>query len=115
MITNKVPEEGKTSAYKCGNLIDLCLGPHLKSTGVVKVFKVTKNSACYWLGNDKNDHLQRVYGVSFQSEKEKEDYEKLMKELEERDHRHIGTKQDLFMWYNKNNKFYIIQYLIGMT
>lgn len=98
LITNKVPEEGKTSAYKCGNLIDLCLGPHLRSTGVVKVFKITKNSSCYWLGNEENDVLQRVYGVSFFSQTEKEAYEKLMRELEERDHRHLGNVQDLFTW-----------------
>lgn len=72
LIKNKIPENGKTTAYKCGDLIDLCMGPHLISTGIAKSFKVTKNSSCYWLGNAQNDSLQRVYGVSFPNVKEME-------------------------------------------
>lgn len=65
MIQNKVPEGSYTSAYKVGTLIDLCTGPHLPHSGRIKAFKVIKNSAAYWLGNNKNDDLQRVYGVAF--------------------------------------------------
>jgi threonyl-tRNA synthetase len=65
LIKNKVPEDGLTSAYRCGNLIDLCTGPHLPSADRVKGFKVTKNSSAYWLGKKENDDLQRVYAVSF--------------------------------------------------
>lgn len=65
LIQSKVPEGGLTSAYRCGNLIDLCTGPHLPSAGLVKGFKVTKNSSSYWLGKKENDNLQRVYAVSF--------------------------------------------------
>ena len=54
-----------TSAYRCGDFIDLCTGPHVPNTGLIKAFKVTKNSACYWLGNKDLDDLQRIYGVSF--------------------------------------------------
>jgi threonyl-tRNA synthetase len=100
LITNKIPENGKTTAYRCGNLIDLCMGPHLISTGIVKSFKVTKNSACYWLGNAKNDSLQRVYGVTFPSEKEMKEWIKRKEEEEKRDHRNIGKQQDLFMFHN---------------
>jgi threonyl-tRNA synthetase len=100
LISNKIPEGGKTTAYKCGNLIDLCMGPHLISTGIAKSFKVMKNSACYWLGNSKNDSLQRVYGVTFPSEKEMKEYLKRKEEEEKRDHRNIGKQQDLFMFHN---------------
>jgi threonyl-tRNA synthetase len=62
---SKVPENGLTSAYKVGNLIDLCTGPHIPSADKVKGFKVTKNSSAYWLGKKENDDLQRVYSVSF--------------------------------------------------
>jgi threonyl-tRNA synthetase len=100
LIKNKIPENGKTTAYKCGNLIDLCMGPHLISTGIAKAFKVTKNSSCYWLGNANNDSLQRVYGVTFPSLKEMEEYVKRKAEEEKRDHRNIGKQQDLFMFHN---------------
>jgi threonyl-tRNA synthetase len=100
LISNKIPEGGKTTAYRCGNLIDLCMGPHLMSTGIVKSFKVMKNSACYWLGNAKNDSLQRVYGVTFPSEKEMKEYIKRKEEEEKRDHRNIGKQQDLFLFHN---------------
>lgn len=65
LITNKVPEGGYTSAYRCGTLVDLCTGPHLPNTGRIKAFKIIRNAAAYWLGNNKNDDLQRVYGVAF--------------------------------------------------
>jgi threonyl-tRNA synthetase len=101
LITNKVPEDGKTTAYRCGDLIDLCMGPHLMHTGLVKSFKVTKNSSCYWLGHADNDSLQRVYGISFLSaEKEMKEYIKRKEEEEKRDHRNIGKQQDLFMFHN---------------
>lgn len=100
LIKNKIPENGKTTAYRCGDLIDLCMGPHLMSTGVAKSFKITKNSSCYWLGNANNDSLQRVYGVSFPSAKEMEEYVKRKAEEEKRDHRNIGKQQDLFMFHN---------------
>ena len=65
LIKNKIPEDGLTSAYRCGNLIDLCTGPHLPSADKVKGFKVLKNSSAYWLGKKENDDLQRVYGISY--------------------------------------------------
>ena len=99
LISNKIPENGKTTAYRCGDLIDLCMGPHLISTGVVKSFKVTKNSSCYWLGNANHDSLQRVYAISFPSAKEMEEYTKRKHEEEKRDHRNIAKQQDLFMFH----------------
>lgn len=99
LITNKIPEGGKTTAYRCGQLIDLCTGPHLLDTGKVKAFAVTNNSSSYWLGKADNDSLQRVYGVSFGSKKELDEYIHLQEEAEKRDHRKVGTAQNLYFWH----------------
>lgn len=96
LIKKKVPEDGLTSAYRCGNLIDLCTGPHLPSADRVKGFKVTKNSSAYWLGKKENDDLQRVYAISFPKQAQLDEYLKQQEELAKRDHRNIGPKQDLF-------------------
>lgn len=98
LISNKIPDGGKTTAYKCGSLIDLCMGPHLKSTGVVKNIEIYKNSSCYWLGNQNNDTLQRVYGVTFPNKEEMEKWIKVKEEEARRDHRNIGKKYDYFMF-----------------
>jgi len=70
LISNKIPDGGKVTAYKNGDLIDLCTGPHVPSTARVKAFKVMKNSSAYWLGKATNDSLQRIYGVTFPNKKE---------------------------------------------
>lgn len=90
LISAKIPENGKVTAYKCGDLIDLCTGPHIPSTKMVKAFKVMKNSSAYWLGDAKNDNLQRVYGISFPSKKELDEYIHFKEEAEKRDHRTVG-------------------------
>ena len=100
LITNKVPNGGKTTAYKCGNLIDLCMGPHLVSTGVAKNIKVYKNSGCYWLGNCENDSLQRVYGITFPDKAKMEQWVKIKEEEARRDHRNIGKKHGYFMFHD---------------
>merc|ERR1719150_1157421 len=69
LITNKVPDGAMTSCYRSGPLIDLCRGPHLPNTGKAKAFKIIKNSAAYWLGDQSLDQLQRLYGISFPTEK----------------------------------------------
>lgn len=96
LITNKVADGAFTTAYKCGPLIDLCMGPHIPSTARVKAFKVMKNSSAYWLGDKENDSLQRVYGVSFPSKKELTEYLHFKEEAERRDHRNVGKIQKLF-------------------
>ena len=96
LIQNKIPEEGLTSAYRCGDLIDLCTGPHIPSANHVKGFKVTKNSSAYWLGKKENDDLQRVYAISFPKQSLLDEYLRVQEELAKRDHRNIGPKQDLF-------------------
>jgi len=96
LIQAKIPENGKTIAYRCGQLIDLCTGPHVQTTGRIKSMKVTKSSAAYWLGKNLNDDLQRVYGVSFPSDKEMKEYLRIQEEIAKRDHRKIGMDQKLF-------------------
>ena len=77
-------------------MIDLCTGPHIPSTKIIKAFKIMKNSSAYWLGKAGNDSLQRVYGVTFPSKKEMDEYVHLIEEAAKRDHRTIGRAQDLF-------------------
>ncbi|CAD7961315.1 unnamed protein product [Amoebophrya sp. A120] len=98
LITNKVPDGSMTSCYRCGPLVDLCRGPHLPSTGKCKSFWIHKNSASYWLGKDKNDSLQRIYGVSYPSDKELKQHKTQLEEAAKRDHREIGKKQELYFF-----------------
>ena len=81
---------GVCTAYRCGPLIDLCKGPHVPDTGKVKAFGVSKNSSAYWKGNDKNDSLQRVYGMSFPTVKEFKQWEAEQEKAAKRDHRLQG-------------------------
>ena len=74
LIEKKVPNGSLTSAYRCGNLIDLCTGPHIPSADKVKGFKIMKNSSAYWLGDKDNDNLQRIYAVSFPKASQLEEY-----------------------------------------
>lgn len=99
IITNKVPDGGLTTVYRCGNLIDLCMGPHLPTTSLIKGFAVVKNSACYWLGSADNDTLQRVYGISFPDAKELKEWKKFQEEAKKNDHRRLGEQQDLFFFH----------------
>ncbi|PIZ00751.1 threonine--tRNA ligase [bacterium (Candidatus Howlettbacteria) CG_4_10_14_0_8_um_filter_40_9] len=84
------------SFYRTGDFVDLCKGPHVKSTGKVGAFKLTKISGAYWRGDEKNKMLQRIYGVAFESQKELDEYLKNMEEAEKRDHRKLGQELDLF-------------------
>lgn len=99
LISNKIPDGGYTTAYRCGHLIDLCMGPHLPQTSKVTCFAVTKNSAAYWLGSNTNDSLQRVYGVAFPDKKKMALYKKRVAEAKMRDHRKIGNDQNLFFFH----------------
>eukprot|EP00435_Cladocopium_sp_Y103_P075009 s59_g53.t1 len=98
LIQRKVAPGTMTTAYRCGDLVDLCRGPHLPSTARVKAFKVTKNSSAYWLASADNDSLQRIYGVSFPSEKLLKAHLRRLEEAKERDHRRVGKQQGLFFF-----------------
>lgn len=98
LIRKKIPDGKKTSVYKCGNFIDLCLGPHIKSTGKIKGFKALKNSSVYWLGDKNNASLQRVYGISFPKKTELTEYLKMLEEAKKRDHRNVGKILNFFFF-----------------
>jgi len=100
LITNKIPDGGYTSLYRCGDLIDLCRGPHLQSTGQIKAFSVEKHSSTYWLGNAANESLQRVYAISFPDQKQLKQHQKLLALALERDHRNVGQKMNMFMFHD---------------
>ena len=91
-------EEGEEiSFYKQGDFTDLCAGPHLMSTGKVKVVKILSSSGAYWRGSEKNKMLQRIYAISFPKASQLEEYLNKLEEARQRDHRKIGKALDLFM------------------
>lgn len=96
LVQTKVPDGGSTTVYRCGPLIDLCVGPHIPHTGRIKSFKLLKNSSCYFLGDATNDSLQRIYGISFPDKKQMDEHLKFLEEAAKRDHRKIGKEQELF-------------------
>jgi len=96
-IIESIPSGEEVSIYHHGKWHDLCKGPHLASTGKIgKAFKLTKVSGAYWRGDSKNEMLQRIYGTSWTSKKELENYLKQLEEAEKRDHRKLGKEMDLF-------------------
>ncbi|CDS08596.1 Putative Threonyl-tRNA synthetase [Lichtheimia ramosa] len=99
IINDKIPDGTSTTVYRCGPLIDLCRGPHVPHTGRIKTFTITKNSASYFLGDAKNDSLQRIYGISFPDKKQMSEYKKFIEEASKRDHRKIGKEQELFFFH----------------
>ena len=96
LITNKIPDGSRVTAYRCGTLIDLCTGPHIPSTDVIKAWKVMKNSSANWLGKVDNDSLQRVYGITFPDKKLMKEHITRIEEAAKRDHRRVGKAQRLF-------------------
>ena len=96
-LIEDLPEGEEISFYRQGEFVDLCAGPHLMSTGKVKVVKLLSASGAYWRGNENNKMLQRVYGISFPKKSQLEEYLNLLEEAKERDHRKIGRELDLFM------------------
>ena len=89
-------ENGNISFYEMGSFIDLCAGPHLPSTDFIKSVKITKIAGAYWRGNEKNKMLTRVYGISFPSKEQLQEYLLNLEEAKKRDHRKIGKDLDLF-------------------
>ena len=99
LISNKVPEGSLTTVYRCGHLIDLCMGPHLPNTGKIKAFAVTKSSATNWLGQVTNDPLQRVYGIAFPEKAQLKQWQEFQEQAKQRDHRTVGGRQELFFFH----------------
>jgi threonyl-tRNA synthetase len=89
------PDE-RISIYKTGKFLDFCRGPHIPSTGKIKAFKLLNIAGAYWLGDEKNPQLQRIYGTSFYSKKDLDAYLNSLEEAKKRDHRVLGKQLDLF-------------------
>jgi threonyl-tRNA synthetase len=95
-IIAAIPANEPISLYGQGNWIDLCRGPHVPSTGKLKVFKLMRVAGAYWRGDSKNEMLQRIYGTAWATKEEQDAYLKMLEEAEKRDHRTLGTQLDLF-------------------
>ncbi|XP_023320102.1 threonine--tRNA ligase, cytoplasmic isoform X3 [Eurytemora carolleeae] len=98
-ILNEKVKTDTTTVYRCGPLIDLCRGPHVRNTGKIKAMAITKNSATYWEGNSEAESLQRIYGISFPENKQLKEWKTLQEEAAKRDHRKLGIQQDLFFFH----------------
>jgi len=98
-ILNERVKTETTTVYRCGPLIDLCRGPHVRHTGKIKAMTVTKHSSAYWEGNSEAESLQRVYGVSFPDTKQLKEWKVFQEEAAKRDHRKLGREQDLFFFH----------------
>lgn len=104
-LIEDLPEDAVISFYKQGDFTDLCAGPHMESTGQIKAIKLTSVAGAYWRGDEHNKMLQRVYGTSFPSQAELDDYLAKIEEAKKRDHRKIGKDMDLFAIYEEGPGF----------
>ncbi|MEO5673994.1 MAG: threonine--tRNA ligase [Chitinophagales bacterium] len=88
--------DGEISFYQQGNFTDLCKGPHIPATGLIKAIKLTSIAGAYWKGNDKNKQLTRIYGISFPRQKDLDEYLRMLEDAKKRDHRKIGKEMGIF-------------------
>ncbi|MCZ6717904.1 MAG: threonine--tRNA ligase, partial [Gammaproteobacteria bacterium] len=95
-IISSIPEDEEITLYKQGDFIDLCRGPHVPSTGMIKVFKLMKVAGAYWRGDSNNEMLQRIYGTAWPDKKALKAYLQRIEEAEKRDHRKLAKQLDLF-------------------
>ncbi len=95
-IIASIPSDEPISLYRQGNFIDLCRGPHVPSTGKLKIFKLMKVAGAYWRGDSKNEMLQRIYGTAWARKEDQDQYLHRLEEAEKRDHRKLGRQLDLF-------------------
>ncbi|MEO0076031.1 MAG: threonine--tRNA ligase, partial [candidate division WOR-3 bacterium] len=96
-ILSELPDE-QISIYEQNGFFDLCLGPHVPNTGVIKAFKLLSVAGAYWKGDEHNPMLQRIYGISFPSQTELDDYLKKLEDAKRRDHRKLGPQLGLFLF-----------------
>ncbi len=95
-IIASIPAGEPITLYREGGFVDLCRGPHVPSTGKLKVFKLMKVAGAYWRGDSKNEMLQRIYGTAWAKKEDQDAYLHMLEEAEKRDHRRLGTQLDLF-------------------
>ncbi|MBY4945428.1 threonine--tRNA ligase [Cupriavidus respiraculi] len=95
-IIGSIPADQEIGLYREGNFVDLCRGPHVPSTGKLKVFKLMKVAGAYWRGDANNEMLQRIYGTAWAKKEDQDAYLHMLEEAEKRDHRKLGKLLDLF-------------------
>lgn len=105
MLINDLPEDAQISLYEQGDFTDLCAGPHMRSTGKVKVFKIMTVAGAYWRGDSKNKMLQRIYATAFFKKEDLDHYLFIRSEAEKRDHRKLGKQLDLFSFHDEGPGF----------
>lgn len=98
-IIESIPSGETISLYREGDFIDLCRGPHVPSTGKLKVFKLMKVAGAYWRGDSNNEMLQRIYGTAWASKEDQNAYLTMLEEAEKRDHRRLGRELGLFQFH----------------
>jgi len=94
-------EDGQISFYQCGDFVDLCRGPHIPNTGVIKAIKLLSVAGAYWRGDETRKQLTRIYGITFPKKKELTEYLEMLEEAKKRDHRKIGKELELFTFSQK--------------
>lgn len=97
-------EDGTISTYTQGNFTDLCRGPHLVSTGLIKAIKITSVAGAFWRGDAKREQMTRIYGITFPKQKMLDEYLVMLEEAKKRDHRKIGKEMELFMFSDRVGK-----------
>lgn len=100
-----LPDDVVISCYEQDDFIDLCAGPHLSHTGLIKAFKLTGLAGAYWRGSEKNPMLQRIYGTAFPSKEMLQDYLQMIEEAKKRDHRKLGRELELFSLHDEGPGF----------
>ncbi|GBF99477.1 threonyl-tRNA synthetase [Raphidocelis subcapitata] len=98
-IIKGLPEDATISLYRCGPMVDLCHGPHLPTTGLIKAVAVTNASRAFWRADVNKEALQRVYAITFPDKALLKDYQHRMEEAKKRDHRNLGVQQELFFFH----------------
>jgi len=94
-------EDGEISFYQCGEFVDLCRGPHIPHTGVIKAIKLLSVAGAYWRGDENRKQLTRIYGITFPKKKELDEYLEMLEEAKKRDHRKLGKELQLFTFSNR--------------
>ena len=100
-LINELPEDEEISLYQNGRFIDLCRGPHIPHTGLIKGVKLLKISGAYWRADQSREQLQRLYGISFFDKKKLNTYIRMIEEAKKRDHRKLGTQLDLYSFHDE--------------
>lgn len=104
-LIEDLPQDSEISFYTQGEFVDLCAGPHVPSTGMIKAFKLTSVAGAYWRGNEQNKMLQRIYGISFPKKSMLDEYLTRLEEAKKRDHRKLGKELDIFSLHEEGPGF----------